>query len=58
MASKNNALLFGTVVLSVAMMGFGILFYEKGSAMYLVLLFIGIVLALIVGGSFMASNEK
>ena len=57
MANESNARMIGTIILSIAMMGFALAFYAMESAMYLVLLFIGIVLALMVAGGAVSSKK-
>ena len=57
MADEYNTKVIGTVILSIAMMGFGLAFYEKESLMYLVLVFIGVVLALMVASGTVSSKK-
>jgi len=57
MANESNAKLIGTIILSIAMLAFALAFYAMESVMYLVLLFIGIVLALMVAGGAVSSKK-
>ena len=58
MAGESNAKMTGTIILSIAMMAFALAFYVMDSVMYLLLAFISVVLALMVGGSFISSDSS
>lgn len=57
MASESDVRTISTLILAIAMIGFALAFYAMGSAMYLLLAFIGVVLALMIASGVISSKR-